>query len=1489
MRSGSASDNTLDLQARYASLVVTMKSAFRAVVLISIWCTFLSRLVAKPITAEPGPSSGSGKVVFVTPGAGKEITIEVDGSAQKQFRYCFADNIVILDPQRTRVDISYIQGLKITFKAVPVNQGNPHCHSAMEVTNISLLPLEALSGNKVPEQPSGPNEDALDSTGFNVRIAAVNFGKRVICIEAFNCLFYDRNLVLADADGKSVDISTVQKGMPVSFKGIWRRRGSRGDWPEERKLTKLVLTEFHAAQGTLSPANATPSISGITKAATPAPPSVTPTRRQGSTVAAKSKLPQAEQERLKRNHYATFFRDAVPGFSPNEDRGSSRQYKGDQESFTLEIREHEPGTPPRQAASAGKPFEKPTYASGNIQGCDFFATWSYGRVEVLLSVGPRYTVELKFQDFHGPSLDLSRPDVNAPEKINQFLAIWTQAVDLPRLAADAGWKNAPEPTPPDLLSRLPKSDPSKETDLDAVMRAVENEPQQVKDWVKKFYESAPSYNEKELYDRGKWALRATEQRMRDPYVDDAKTIWDMDYRGIEFRPGIEHYAYEHAMSMLRTSVPENRLEKVARLNGKLMVDKFVAEQNQSREKINESGPEDKAEHEARAVADKPPRSADESTPAGEKVTAKRPTPSPSPLAVAYADPEIQMEDLGPMPKDLKEVTVSADGLHAAAVIPSGESQLVYYDGKPGPEYDSIAHFFVSSPAVVFSKDGTHAAYLARRGESQFVWADGKETVLISRFFNSGDPGKISLGYDAVYFKFSPGGEHLAYVCETAGTFQQQIIIDGAQGPVFYRLQPIVFSEQGGHYACVAQPDRTSSVVVLDNTAGASFSKIKGVSLRLSRDGAHCAYIATNDPREESWVVVADGNQGQSYYGIESLQFGSNGRLAYVGGKDLGSDLNVLERYKRVVVLDGKELGRYFNVDQLQFSPDGNRLAYVAKTGDGVVAVVDGKQGRAYDVIQLNSLQFSPDSSSVTYYGKVGKDTFVVTDERESLPIGSVIKFTYAEKANTAAFIASKEPGFIAVVDNQPSKNYRFCNDVAVSPDGSRSAYAASASIGQPELVADGQRSKFNFGNFEEPLWGTDLKTVFRFSPDSRHLAVALDAPGGGGHSISVDGRIGPAFPECQGFVFSPDSAHFAYLGLERGPKGTTIKVVPDHKVVQTIGPLQIMGVFAANRGNQGARQLPPPDWRSFRADAAQPHWFSFRSDGKLKFLATNDGKIYRVTITPGPATGGPVIANTTAEAPLPRGKSSRQQTTSHTKVTSSNQQPAPESASQSPESQQPSESPADQPMVPNNANATDAATPAGAPYSQSAVNRSGRQRSSIGRAAPTEGGGADTSAVSEVAEQIAQGFSNGDIETLVSLYGEAVDYLDSGTVSSATVRSQLLEYFERWPVRQWTITGPVRVTSLGASRKQVTFTASYDASDTQTGRHSSGTAKETLVLAADSSGAMKIISHHEQLNASRGKSGKSNERRDRRERIYDARPVIPLPPNVPWPPGIPHP
>jgi len=127
-----------------------------------------------------------------------------------------------------------------------------------------------------------------------------------------------------------------------------------------------------------------------------------------------------------------------------------------------------------------------------------------------------------------------------------------------------------------------------------------------------------------------------------------------------------------------------------------------------------------------------------------------------------------------------------------------------------------------------------------------------------------------------------------------------------------------------------------------------------------------------------------------------------------------------------------------------------------------------------------------------------------------------------------------------------------------------------------------------------------------------------------------------------------------------------------------------------------------------------------------------------------------------------------------------------------------------------------------------------------------------------IAEAFAQAYSGADVDALASLYADRVDYTNSGVVSNAAIRKQAQEYFARWPVRQWSLAGPVKTTSMGPFRQKVIFSASYDVSDPQRNKHTSGIAKETLIVVSDASAAMKIVSQKEQISK-KGSSQPSEE------------------------------
>ena len=752
---------------------------------------------------------------------------------------------------------------------------------------------------------------------------------------------------------------------------------------------------------------------------------------------------------------------------------------------------------------------------------------------------------------------------------------------------------------------------------------------------------------------------------------------------------------------------------------------------------------------------------------------------------------VEMEELGPLPKQVTDVCISDDGLHYAAVMPSGSRQIVSHDGKPGPQFDEIGSW--GGPAIVLPKNGAHVAYIARRGTQRFIVIDRKEI-----------PVELSGGENMHYLraevrdqiKFSPDGKHFFYAPNGADNFVH-LVLEGNENADFESIESPVFSEEGGHCAYVATQDG-QKVLVVDGKAETPLDQ-EIFRLQFSRDGKHYAYGRQSGDKA---VVVLDGKPQREYHDIawETIYLSPTGRLCYQATKDEGESGN-----KSVVVIDGKEsaiAGATLTVasgiteisEQLLFSPDAKHFAYITTSPDGTSVVVDGKTGRPYDTI--GNLQFSPDGSRVAYTARTPSGEFAVVDEKESDGFNSVSDITFSENGKRFAYVGHTDKGkAIVVVDGQASNPYWEFVSLGLSPDGSRYAYGGLVDVYKSEVVIDGKvMPAANVPATLEPPFGKGEKVVFRFSPDSRRLAMAV--PSQGKYVVAVDGVSGPTSASCQRFIFSPDSAHFAYVTGEQVHDKSFITVTLDNKIVQSIP--------RSPRGNIEliAQALEDSSHRSDRG--VNPEFFKFREDGKLKYLVVKDEKIYRVSVTPGAA-----ILLTSSSVP-----------------SQPNRLPVPRTRNSLPSQDRSITSSANQPQ--------EDGVQGGAANDLSAPHAPGKSTST---------GGNDGSSI---AKQIVQQLSQGDAESLSALYAESVDYMNKGSISNAAVRNQLRQFFERWPVRQWTITAPVKVESQDPLVQEVTFSVRYDLKNPQTGKHTSGIAEERLTVSADSSGAMKIISQHEQ-------------------------------------------
>jgi len=105
-----------------------------------------------------------------------------------------------------------------------------------------------------------------------------------------------------------------------------------------------------------------------------------------------------------------------------------------------------------------------------------------------------------------------------------------------------------------------------------------------------------------------------------------------------------------------------------------------------------------------------------------------------------------------------------------------------------------------------------------------------------------------------------------------------------------------------------------------------------------------------------------------------------------------------------------------------------------------------------------------------------------------------------------------------------------------------------------------------------------------------------------------------------------------------------------------------------------------------------------------------------------------------------------------------------------------------------------------------------------------------------------QAVARNDPTTVVSLYGDQVDFLDEGTKSHNTLAREIAEYFARWPTQNFRRTSDVTIEDVTANEKRVSFSMDFDARNTA-GKTSQGAVGITWIVRRPIAGSdFKIIS-----------------------------------------------
>ena len=178
---------------------------------------------------------------------------------------------------------------------------------------------------------------------------------------------------------------------------------------------------------------------------------------------------------------------------------------------------------------------------------------------------------------------------------------------------------------------------------------------------------------------------------------------------------------------------------------------------------------------------------------------------------------------------------------------------------------------------------------------------------------------------------------------------------------------------------------TGGRVVVNGVPSKLYDSFPGIDCAFSPDGKRLAYLA--GMKDKKYFVVLDGVEGiGGYTGIGYPTFSPDSRhLAYKAWDNNAK--------KEVIFLNGEKGGEYGRIvgtndgKGLVFSPDGKRLGFVAVNGHKSFVVVDGKEGKYYDMT-VSGLVFSQDSKQVVYNARRDGKGIIVKDEIEIIESNS---------------------------------------------------------------------------------------------------------------------------------------------------------------------------------------------------------------------------------------------------------------------------------------------------------------------------------------------------------------------------------------------------------------------------------------------------------------------------------------------------------------------
>jgi hypothetical protein len=844
------------------------------------------------------------------------------------------------------------------------------------------------------------------------------------------------------------------------------------------------------------------------------------------------------------------------------------------------------------------------------------------------------------------------------------------------------------------------------------------------------------------------------------------------------------------------------------------------------------------------------------------------------------------QEFGPFYNIHNNLTYSADGKHWACSVEASNS---YGSGQ-------------------FLADGeTFPAPNEARGDCQLRYRADKGWIAKTAEFELEIKAATPDAKPPARMFYTRDGKHVASVFASgrgsSSATERVTLDDKPVGQPYYRVESLQLSDDGKHIAFIGASG-AGGKVIFDGEEGAEHAEIH--DLVMTPDGRHIAYSAEDRKPDAAWHVVVDGFEGpkfnyESNYKLASTKFNADGSLTFIASLkgQLARYTYPAEALKFMPTMGQTEsvtaglrvlkLGSFSDVaPDLVLGPNETVYGVMARGGQyGNGALFCGKTN---DFIPAESLTDRSDAKVLhSFYGdketrpnglagdgenvwglagssvfrydikkgeyQVVTDSQHLTDLRGILPDGSLLGEQSDGSSEYHWWMLSRDGASLekTASRNQPVKIAAIGPDGAIYSTDSDSLYRQASFYSSPTVL-----HKF----LDSPEEGTQPAPHVTFDSSGTIYGFTHPFQSGSYDIIYSVKRDGSDFR-----VIVKQSEHLKIDALVAGANGLLHGLRPGAAGRQDLifftvpssgGPITTLQSFTANY-NPALVYHKNALYTATTSSLLRLQLPSASGAARLNPIVTIK------TVAPAAlASVEPVSFTTSSGETIPSARALDAQA-----GTAIWHPPEPGSTI----------AVVSQPSPPRAQNRLTSSNDGNAP------------NANFGNEAPTIGALGQEEA-SQFAMSTVSAMSAGNVSSLASYYGSQVDYQDKGIITNDAVQNEFQQYFARWPQTNWQLAGTVTVQPLGPSRYQITFPVSFDAANPATNKRATGSARQTMILEQDSSGAWKIVMERQTITS---KKSDESRRRSDREKIYKGKPVdsprrnIPIPPNIPWPPGLPRP